>query len=120
MRMLFALCAAAALAVVAVPASAAPTTVKGEVVEVSCPLLNGAVGHGLGHRQCAIDCARTGAQMGIMTSDGTIYDITGKYAARNNALLLRYIAQQVEATGVVTMQNGDRMMAVATMAVAKP
>jgi hypothetical protein len=30
--------------------------------------------------------------MGIMTRDGTAYDITGKNAARNSALLVRHIA----------------------------
>ena len=45
-----------------------PFGIKGEVVDVSCYSKNGvAKGTGAGHLKCAIDCAKEGKPLGLLT-----------------------------------------------------
>ena len=101
----------------AVPLAAAPSTLKGEVVDVQCSLKD-AKNTGTDHADCALSCARRGATMGILTADG-MYTITGDYARENNKRLLEFVAQQVEATGEVTEKDGKKLIDVSAMSLAK-
>lgn len=81
---------------------AAEQTVKGELVTVMCVAKNGEKGQGPAHVDCAIDCAQKGYPLAVLTSDGTLYKITGSLTADNNAKLQPLLAKHVIATGEVT------------------
>ncbi|HVC21449.1 MAG TPA: hypothetical protein VNE16_15355 [Vicinamibacterales bacterium] len=117
-KILSALAAASFVAVLAAPAFAA-TSVKGEVIDTVCYGKMGAKATGAKHAACALKCAKAGHVMAILTSDGTVYDITGKYAAHKNKALLRYVAKKVSAEGTVSEANGKKSIDVAKMMVEK-
>jgi hypothetical protein len=113
------LAVAAAVAFVASASLFAETkTVKGEVVDIACQMKKAPGGQGDAHKGCATACAKKGAAMGILASDG-VYEIAGDYAANNNAKLVEYVAAQVEATGDVTEKDGKKIMTVTSMKPAK-
>jgi hypothetical protein len=115
-RTILAAALAAALAWAA-PLVAAPSTLKGEVVDVQCALKD-AKNTGADHTDCALSCARRGATMGILTVDG-VYTITGDYTRENNKRLLEFVAQQVEATGEVIEKDGKRLIDVSDISISK-
>ena len=67
---------------------------------------------------CAMACARKGQPVGVLTSDA-IYEITGDYAANNNAKLLDFVAKQVTVTGDVTEKDGKKLLNLKTIAMTK-
>jgi hypothetical protein len=117
-KILATLSAAAFVAVLAAPAFAA-TTVKGEVIDTVCYGKMGAKATGEKHAACALKCAKNGNTMAILTSDGKVYDITGKYAAEKNAELLPYVAKTVTAEGTVSNMDGKMSIEVMKIAVEK-
>ena len=52
--------------------AAAADTVQGELVTIMCVAKNGDKGQGTAHVDCAIDCAKKGYPLAILTADGTI------------------------------------------------
>jgi hypothetical protein len=107
MRRVFAVVSGAAfLAVLATPIFAETKTVKGEVIDVQCHAKK-AENTGADHENCAMSCAKRGAKMGVLTSDG-IYILAGDYTADNNKKLLPYVAKQVTVTGDVAEQDGTK------------
>ncbi len=112
------LAGAACVAVMAWPVSASDITVKGEVVDIACATKKGDGGKGDAHAACAMACARKGQPVGVLTSDA-IYEITGDYAANNNAKLLDFVAKQVTVTGDVTEKDGKRLLNLKTIAMTK-
>jgi hypothetical protein len=112
MRKILAIAAGAAfVAALTAPIFAADMTVKGEVVDVACALDKGAGGKGADHAACAMSCAKRGQPVGILTADA-IYEVTGDYAANNNAKLLDFVAKQVVVTGEVTERGGKKLLAI--------
>jgi hypothetical protein len=119
MRKLYAVLAGAAfVASLAIPAFAADMTVKGEVVDVACSTKKGEGGKGDAHAGCAMVCAKKGQPVGILTADA-VYIVTGDYAANNNAKLLDFVAKSVEVTGEVTEKDGQKMMTIKSIKLAK-
>ncbi|MEW6323341.1 MAG: hypothetical protein AB1635_19905 [Acidobacteriota bacterium] len=119
MRKLLTLVAGAAFVVsLAAPLAASDVTVKGEVVDIACATKKGAGGRGDEHAACAMSCAKRGQPVGIMTADA-IYVVAGDYAANNNAKLLDFVAKMVEAKGTVTEKDGQKILNVTSMAIAK-
>ncbi len=117
MRNTFAGIAAAALVLVlGVPAFAATETVKGQVVDQTCYTKDKA-NNGKDHKMpqdvtdCAIACAKKGAPLALLTTDGSLYQITGGLAADNNAKLVAHVSHTVEITGDVTEKDGKKMIA---------
>ena len=49
--------------------------------------------------------------MALVTADGTLYEIIGGLAAKNNAKLVPHIARTVEIVGDVTVKYGELMIA---------
>ena len=49
--------------------------------------------------------------MALVTADGTLYEITGGLAAKNNEKLVPHIAHTVEIVGDVTVKYGELMIA---------
>ena len=86
------------------------TTVKGEVVDVSCYLAHGKGGTGDDHKSCAEACAQHGGPLGILTSDGKLYVsvMPDDHKSGPNQILMDHIAQKVSATGMVRAKNGVR------------
>jgi hypothetical protein len=64
---------------------------------------------------CAVDCAKTGAPMALLTADGKVYMITGGLSANKNAKLVPHVAHTVEITGEVTTANGETSIAAADL-----
>jgi hypothetical protein len=75
-------------------------TLKGEVVEISCYSKQGvAKGTGAGHVACAIDCAKQGKPLGLLTDGDGLFRFVGDYADSNSAKLIPFIGKQVEVKG---------------------
>jgi hypothetical protein len=111
-------CLLAALTAGPTAAAAQPPTVHGEVVDLQCSLDKGKSGRGEAHGACAMDCARRGHQLAILTDDA-VYVIAGDYTANNNAKLLDFVARRVEAKGQIEEKDGRRTITVASMAILK-
>src|SRR5947207_640309 len=75
-------------------------TIKGEVVDTSCyKKLGTQKSTGSAHVACAVDCAKKGEVLGILTDGDGLFKIVGDYADNNNAKLIPYVGKQVEAKG---------------------
>ena len=90
-------------------------TVKGQVVDEGCSLRE--MGQKGGDQkaaemdQCAIDCAKRGEPVALLTADGKVYRISGGLAAANNAKLIAHMGHTVEITGDVTEKDGKVLIA---------
>jgi hypothetical protein len=88
-----------------------PTTLTGEIVEISCYKEKGvAGGTGAAHVECGKMCVRTkDAAVGILTDGDGLYRLWGPMARDKYAKLLPYMGQTVEITGaeVVLSNNYD-------------
>jgi len=88
------------LAGAALLAAGEEVTLKGEVVEVSCYSKQGvAKGTGTAHVRCAIDCAKQGKPLGVLTDGDGLFRFVGDYTENNNAKLIPFIGKQVEVKG---------------------
>lgn len=98
------------------PAFAATETVKGQVVDQTCYTKDKA-NNGKDHKMpqdvtdCAVACAKKGAPLALLTSEGTLYQITGGLAAEKNAKLVPHVSHTVEISGDVTEKDGKKMIA---------
>jgi hypothetical protein len=115
---LFAGCVAVAFVLaLGAPLFAATETVKGQVVDQTCYTKDPANNAGSDHKMpqdvkdCAAACAKKGAPLALLTSDGKLYQITGGLAADMNAKLIPHITHTVEVTGEVTEKEGKKMIA---------
>jgi hypothetical protein len=77
------------------------TTIKGEVIGLNCYLQQGSKATGEKHKECAINCAKAGGMLAILTSDGTIYVPVVSPGTNPNTELMNYVADQVEVKGEV-------------------
>ena len=94
-------------------------TVKGEVVDVSCYVAQGAKGEK--HKSCAEACAEAGGALGILTSGGKLYVslLPDDHSAGPNAILKDHIAQVVEAKGFVRSKGGVNGMMIKSVSMAE-
>jgi hypothetical protein len=115
MRRQFALIANIALltAILMSPAFAKAETVTGKVVDLACLFLNKdnttKAHKGKGY-SCAQACAREGFAVGILTTSGKIYEVTGDLAANKNAKLVPHMSHTVTVTGDVSEKDGQIMI----------
>jgi hypothetical protein len=97
----------------AAPSFATTETVTGKVVDLACFALDkrntGITHQGKGY-DCAHNCAREGFAVGLLTTDGKVYQITGDLAANKNAKLVPHMSHTVTITGDVTEQAGQMMI----------
>ena len=88
-------------------------TVTGKLVDLSCYGQNKEntenVHKGKGYN-CGKACAREGFPVGLLTSDGKVYQITGELAAHANAKLVPHIAETVTISGDVMDKGGITMI----------
>ena len=107
-----------------VPAFARTLTVKGQVVDEGCSVKDGA-GKGGEYKpskemaECAVDCAKRGEPLALLTPDGKVYRIGGGLAANKNAKLIAHMNHTVEITGDVTEQDGKVVIAADALKMAK-
>jgi hypothetical protein len=94
------------------PVYAATETVTGKIVDQSCYGQNKA-NTGVDHqmksgevKDCAIDCAKKGRPLALLTSDNKVYTIIGGLAADNNAKLVAHVSHTVAITGDVVTKDG--------------
>jgi hypothetical protein len=99
-----------------------PTTVIGEVVDVSCYLELGKRGEA--HVACATDCVKHGAPIGVVDAENRLYVVMAeehdprRYG--NVALteaMLPFMAKTVEVTGMLTNRDGVKTLYVRGYAV---
>ena len=81
-------------------------TIKGEVIDVSCYVAQGA--KGLDHKTCALACLGAGEPAGILEEGtGKVYlVVTGDHTTNPSTKMLPYVAKMVEATGTVNEKGG--------------
>ncbi len=100
------------------PATSAKTeTITGQLIEISCYWQNKA-NTGRDHieqenagLECARACIIQGFPVGLLTSSGAVYEITGGLAANHNARLLPHLGHTVALTGDITEKDQMRMIA---------
>ncbi len=89
-------------------------TVTGRLVDLACYALDRAnvtnVHRNRGYA-CAQACAREGFSVGLLTTDGKVYQVAGELAANKNAQLVPHLAQVVAITGVVGEKQGITIIA---------
>jgi hypothetical protein len=108
----FAVC----LATTACVTSAVPRTetVNGQVIDLACYMLDKANTSNM-HRArgyaCAQACAREGFQVGLLTPDGKVYQLTGGLAANKNAKLVPHLGHTVSIAGDVQEKDGIELLA---------
>jgi hypothetical protein len=85
--------------------SPGPTTITGEVLDMSCYMKSGA--HGDGHKECAAGCIKGGSPMGILTSDSKVYLLVENHdKAAAYAEAKKHPGEQVTVTGTISEKNG--------------
>ena len=120
-RMLAGLTVAAFVVALGAPAFAKEETVKGQIVDQTCYMKDKASNAGKDHKMatavtdCAVACAKKGAPMALLTSDGKVYQITGDLAANMNEKIVPHVAHTVEITGDVTSANGKNTIAASNL-----
>jgi type 1 fimbria pilin len=90
------------------PAFAKTATVTGQVVDQECYLREGKVDT---DKTCAVECAKSGKPMALLTSDGKVYEIAGGLAANKNEKLVAHVLHTVEITGDVSEKSGKMTIA---------
>jgi hypothetical protein len=89
-------------------------TVKGEIVDLPCYEGKGGA-RGEGHKACALSCAKKGNQLAIVDEKNNIYSITGAYAENKNEKLIEFVAETVEAKGVVSEKDGKQYIVLSSI-----
>jgi len=97
--------------------AAKPVTMTGEVLDMYCYMDHHAMG--MDHAKCAMACAKKGLPLGFLSTDGTLYLITGKDHEPANAMLAEYCGKQSTITGVVQENNGMKAIELVSIADAK-
>jgi hypothetical protein len=102
-------------------AMAKETTVRGEVVDISCYLAHGEKGMGMDHKACGEACAKNGSPLGILTKDGKLYVsvLPDDHSTGPNAKLIDHVADQVTATGIVRSKGGVNGLMITKVEMAK-
>jgi hypothetical protein len=98
------------------PAFAKTQTVKGQLVDQECYLMEKKVDT---DSACAVSCAKSGKPVALLTADGKVYEVTGALAANKNAKLTAHMLHTVEITGDVTESNGKLSIAADSLKMAK-
>ena len=89
-------------------------TLTGTVIDLNCYVANGATG--ASHKGCAEACAKAGVQLGILSSDGTIYvPVSSKPADPTSPKLVSHAETKVKVTGTHRMTNGLHTIEIKTV-----
>lgn len=87
-------------------------TVKGEVLDMSCFMIDGSKGQS--HQTCAQGCLDKGLPAGILSeSNGQVYLLVENHDKSDAyAEMLNHAAENVEITGTVIVKNGVQSLSV--------
>lgn len=96
---------------------AKPTTLTGEVVDLSCYMDHGA--KGMDHAKCAMSCIKKGMPVGFLTSDGIMYVVLGSNHEPANAQVADFAGKKATITGAVKEDKGMKAIMLATIAESK-
>lgn len=110
------LAAAAFVVTMGVPAFAKTETVKGQLIDQECYLMEKKVD---ADATCAVQCAKAGKPVALLTADGKPYQVTGALAANKNEKLTAHMLHTVEITGDVTAKDGKLSIAADSLKMAK-
>ena len=119
--LLVALAVATCTVLASVSAWAEIETVQGRIVDQTCylkdPVNNKSNAHKMPAdlKNCAIDCAKAGTPMALVTANGKLYGITGGLASNKNRKLVPHVGHEVEITGNTTEANGKTTIAAADL-----
>ena len=93
----------------ALPAFADTKTITGQMIDIGGYAGRPASDYtGVHGRACALE----GFEVGILTSDGKVYHVTGEMTDHANAKLLQYfVVKSISVTGDVTEKDGQMMIA---------
>jgi hypothetical protein len=83
------------------------TTVKGEIMDITCYVDHGAKGEK--HSACAEKCISSGLPVGIKTDDGKLYTVIGDHKPINKELAA-YAGKEVTLRGKVTSKDGVNLL----------
>jgi hypothetical protein len=84
-------------------------TLKGEVVDLWCYLEGG--DHGAEHKKCAIECAKAGNPIGLVTDKGDVYVLMGiKDHQPGKEVLIDKMADTVTITGTLVKKGGVQVV----------
>ncbi len=100
-------------------AKAAPTTLTGEVVDLYCYMQHPESAVGADHAKCATACIGKGMPIGFLTSDGTLYVITGKDHEPANTVVTEWIGKKSMVTGHVNEAKGMKSIELVSIGAAK-
>src|SRR6266536_5247768 len=88
--------------------------VKGEVVDLWCYLEGG--DHGAEHKECAIECAKAGNPIGLVTEKGDIYVMMGiKDHQPGREVLIDKMAETVTVEGTLVKKGGVQVVYVSSV-----
>jgi hypothetical protein len=94
----------------AAPLIAAPETITGEVISLSC-YFNDKKNVGKAGMLCAWATVKyEGNPAGILTADGKVYQLAGGLVSNNNAKVVPFLSHTVTVTGEVTKKQGMMMI----------
>lgn len=97
--------------------AAKPTTLTGEVVDLSCYMGHGA--SGMDHAKCAQSCITKGQPVGFLTTDGVMYLILGVNHEPANKSVVDFAGKKSTITGTVKEDKGLKTIELASIAEAK-
>jgi hypothetical protein len=107
-----------AFVVASLPVAAEVKTVKGELVDQAC-FLKDKTNRGADHKDCTESCIKKGKAASVVTEDGTVYTITGKFTDGKNAKLVPFASKMVEVKGDVTETGGAKTINAESVTAAK-
>jgi hypothetical protein len=107
---------AATFIAAAAPAFARTGTIKGQLVDQECYLMEKKVE---ADSSCAVSCAKAGKPVAVLTSDGKVYEVTGGLAANRNAKLAEHMLKTVEISGDIVEKDGKLSIAADSLKLAK-
>jgi hypothetical protein len=101
------------VATIVIPVFGNIESVTGQLIDLACYSQNKedtANQHRGKGSICAQACAREGFPVGLLTTDGKVYQVMGELAANSNAKLVPYMGQAVTITGEVKEKDGQMMI----------
>ena len=103
----------------AAKAKAAPTTLTGEVVDLYCYMQHPESATGADHAKCAKACVAKGLPIGFLTTDGTLYLITGRDHEPASTAVADWIGKKSTLTGHVREAKGVKAIELVSIGEAK-
>jgi hypothetical protein len=88
-------------------------SVTGQLIDIACYSQNKedtANRHRGKGSICAQACAREGFAVGLLTTDGKLYQVMGELAANSNAKLVPHMGRAVTITGEVEEKDGEMVI----------